>query len=191
MFRRMTKDRFLSDRELAAFMAAVASRRHKNQPRDHALFALLANTGIRPSEALALTLGDLHLAGREPWISVSRKKKRRPSSDELQIPADLAEILGRHAAERETDPSVRLFPFNGRQVRKLFHHYAGLAGIARGHRVYSLRHTAATRIFRATGDIRLVQALLGHERPDMSCIYAHITRAMLSQHARTFPVVVG
>ena len=53
MLRRLTRERYLTDAELAAFMAAVRDRRHVHQPRDHALFALLANTGIRPSEARA------------------------------------------------------------------------------------------------------------------------------------------
>ena len=80
MQRRVTPDRFLSDAELAAFMDAVRTRRHKNQPRDHALFALLVNTGMRPSEARALRRRDVRLdtftiqpspasamAGTTPW----------------------------------------------------------------------------------------------------------------------------
>ena len=192
MFRRMTRERFLSDAELAAFMAAVRERRHKNQPRDYAFFALLANTGIRPSEALALRRSDCHLSGERPRIRVTRLKKRKtvPEFDELQITQELAAMLQPHLESVEHTPDAVVFALGKRQAERSFHHYSRLAGIRPGRWLYSLRHTAATRIYLATRDIHIVQAILGHERPDMSCIYAHVTRALLRETAgRTAPAV--
>jgi integrase/recombinase XerC len=179
----MTRERFLSDAELAAFMAAVRERRHKNQPRDYAFFALLANTGIRPSEALALHRADCHLDGLRPWIRVTRLKKKKlvPEFDELQITPELAAMLAPHVAT--VDLGATVFAFGKRQAERSFHHYSRVAGLRPGRWLYSLRHTAATRIYLATRDIHVVQAILGHERPDMSCIYAHVTRALLRESA--------
>ena len=180
MFRRMTRERFLSDLELEAFMRAVRERRHKHQPRDHAFFALLANTGIRPSEALALTRADVHL-GAEPWIRVTRlkKKKVQPEFDELPLAAPAAEALRALLECAVGSPADRVFVLGKRQAERSFHLYARIAGIGGHHWLYSLRHTAATRIYRATRDIHVVQAALGHEKPDMSCLYAHVTRIMV------------
>jgi integrase/recombinase XerC len=185
----MSRDRYLSDAELAAFMAAVRERRHVHQPRDHALFALLANTGIRPSEALALCRTDCHLRGRMPWIKIGRLKKKRgaPVADELQISPALAAILSGYTDTIEGEP---LFPISRRQAQRLFHGYARLAGLRSRHWLYSLRHTAATRIYRATRDIGIVQAILGHETPDMSCIYAHVAKDLLAEAANSVPVMV-
>lgn len=187
MFRRMTPDRYLSDAELEAFMAAVRERRHKHQPRDHALFALLANTGIRPSEALGLTRGDVHLSAKPPWIRVARLKKRVQTNDDLVLTDALAVILKKHAQGMDGDG---LFNLTRRQAQRLFHYYARVAGIKRKAHLYILRHTAGTRIYRATRDVKLVQALLGHESADTSAIYAHIPRALLLEHALTFPTSV-
>jgi integrase len=190
MFRRMTRERFLSDAELEAFMGAVRGRRHKHQPRDHALFALLANTGIRPGEALALTAGDVHIYGKPAWIRVTRLKKATPQIDDIEMTLELASIVRRHVEGAQIGHGRKLFQITRRQARRLFHRYASLAGIQRKTNLYILRHTAATRIYRATRDIKTVQALLGHEKPDTSAIYAHVSRAALSELADSFPAVV-
>lgn len=189
MFRRMTRDRFLSDHELARFMTAVRERRHKHQPRDHAFFALLANTGMRPSEALALTRGDCHLECHEPWIRLVRLKKKTKAQrfDDLVIPTHLATILRSYVVG--LSDCDRLFKFTRRQTTRLFHNYRRACGL-RKVKLYILRHTAATRLYRATRDIKVVQAILGHEKPDTSAIYAHISKDMQRELADSFPTIV-
>jgi integrase/recombinase XerC len=184
---RISRDRFLSDPELAAFMAAVRDRRHVNQPRDHALFALLANTGMRPSEALALRRRDVHVHARPPWIQIRRLKKRNPGRvDELQITDALAAVVNTLLEEVASDDC--LFTITRRQAERLFHYYC--RGIIKGRCLYALRHTAATRIYRATRDIKIVQAVLGHESADTSALYAHIPRSIMLEMTEQLPVVV-
>jgi len=190
MFDARDRSRFLTDAELGRFLEAARMRRHKNRPRDLALFSLLATTGIRPSEALALRHEDVHLDGPEPWITIRRLKTRRPNpvDQELAIPAELASVLREHVAT--VGAGVALFAMHRRQAERLFHYYARQARIPGRTWLYCLRHTAATRIYRATRDIRTVQAVLGHAHPDMSAIYAHVTRAMLREWARATTAVV-
>lgn len=189
MFRRMSRERYLSDAELHRLMAVVRERRHVHQPRDHALFALLANTGIRPSEALALERSDLHPCARPAWFRVERKKKRKiiPEFEEIEISNDLAAILEAHLATLEGD---RVFVVSRRSVQRLFKMYARRAGISKEHHLYDLRHTAATRMYVQSRDIKLVQSMLGHESPDMSCIYAHIPFQVLQSTVNALPVFV-
>ncbi len=184
------RSRFLTDSELRRLLEAAASRRHVHAPRDFALLSLLATTGIRPSEALALTTRDVHLGDAEPWISVMRLKTGRsaPVADELAVPAVLAVALRTHA--ETIAAGARLFPMHRRQAERLFHYYARQAAIPGRTWLYCLRHTAATRIYRVTRDIRTVQAALGHAHPNTSTLYAHVTRAMLREWARVQPVTV-
>lgn len=187
----MSRDRFLSDEELERFMAVVRTRRHKHQPRDHALFALLANTGIRPSEALALTRADVHLEGRAPSIRVARLKKRtvREIAD-LHIGPTLVSCMQPHLECVPAEPDARVFALHLRQAERLFHFYASESCMRRGRNLYSLRHTAATRIYRETRDMRLVQSILGHATPSMSAIYAHVTRELLGEAVAAVPPMV-
>lgn len=189
MFRRMTRERYLSEPELARFMAAVRERRHVHQPRDYAFFALLANTGIRPSEATALIAADVHENDSPPWIRIVRLKKKKTvrETDDLQIASDLAATLATY--KRGMAEGQRLFPIARRQAGRLFHRYAKAAGIRSGW-LYILRHTAATRVYLATRDIAVVQAMLGHERPDTSAIYAHVPPQLLREVADGIPAIV-
>jgi site-specific recombinase XerC len=180
----------LTDDELVRFLAAVRDRQHANNARDRALFALLANTGFRPSEVLVLTRGDLHLEGTAPWVRVRRLKKRKaiPEREEIEISTRLAEILAAHAGPlAATD---RVFRINRRAVQRLFKFYARRAGLWKGHHLYVLRHTAATRMYVATRDLTLVQAMLGHENVDTSCIYAHLPFALLVETVNAVPAHV-
>ena len=181
MLRRMTRERFLSDAELERFMAAVRDRRHKNQPRDHALFVLLANTGIRPSEALALRRADLQLEGRAPWIRLHRApRKHAPApTNELEISRPVAAVLKRYCDEM--DQQQKLFAYTKRQSWRLFHYYSAKAGLPMSYRIYSLRHTAGMRLYRYTRDIRLVQAIMGHQRLVSSSIYQHLSPDVIRQ----------
>jgi site-specific recombinase XerD len=108
----------------------------------------------------------------------------------LQITPEIAAMLLPHVETVAADPMAMIFGLGKRQAERLFHYYSRIAGIRPGRWLYSLRHTAATRIYLATRDIHIVQAILGHEHPDMSCIYAHVTRALLRETAgRAAPAV--
>lgn len=189
MMRRSDIGKFLSSHELGMFLAVVRHAEHERQPRDNALFVLLASTGIRPSEALALTLADLHLTRSPKWIQVRRLKKKSatPVVDELEIPEAVAAALKAYTGTLPPAHSGPVFRLHRRSVQRLFRYYARKAGLARRFYCYCLRHTAATRIYLATRDIRVVQAILGHDSPDTSTVYAHVTSDMLRDHVNTYP----
>ena len=173
--RALARNDYLDDRELRALLAAARSRAHVNARRDHALLALLANTGIRPSEALAMRGRDFALGGMEPMIRVRRLKKRRQQGviDDLVISRGLARTL-RPVLGADLDHQP--FRMSVRNLELLFHRYCRLAGLE-GFRLYALRHTALTRAWRATKDLRLVQELAGHASPLTTTIYTHVDPA--------------
>lgn len=152
-------------------MAAVRDRKHVNQPRDYALFALLANTGMRPSEALALTRADLHVHGRPPWVRLHRQtKKNAPAlTTELSIHPKVARVIACFLAESKGD---KPFPFTSRQSQRLFHYYLRAAGLQR-RKIYALRHSAGMKLWRHSHDIRLMQAIMGHVRLKAAAVYVH------------------
>jgi integrase len=176
MFRRMTPERFLSDDQLARLMAVVRERHHLNQPRDYALIALLANTGIRPSEALTLTRADVHPHARPPWIRVMRLKKRHAADPITKLPLHpkVAKVLANYVDQLSGKRTDKLFDFTKRQSFRLFRYYAGKAGLPLNLRIYSLRHTVGMRLWRHTSDIRLMQGIMGHVRTKATSVYVHI-----------------
>jgi integrase len=176
MFRRMTRERYLTDDELSRFMRAVRERRHVHQPRDHAQFALLANTGMRPAEVRALTRADCHLEGPEPWVDLHRPTKKHGPAPlrYLILNRSVAAIADRHLSNLPPQSDVKLFPFTKRQGARLFHYYADKAGIIPKRKVYALRHTVGMRLWRHTGDLRLMQAIMGHTSQSATSGYVHV-----------------
>lgn len=172
MLRRLTRERYLTDAELGRFMAAVRDRRHVHQPRDYALFALLANTGIRPSEARAMTRSDVHL-GKEPWIQLHRPivPMRPIPTNEMEIHPEVARVLARYC--KDMAPEAKLWPFTKRSSQRLFHYYRAKAGLRPCYRIFTLRHTFGMRLWRHTHDLRIIQAMLGHQRLNPAHAYIH------------------
>jgi integrase/recombinase XerD len=173
----MTRERYLSDPELGRFMDVVRTRHHVHQPRDYALFALLANTGMRPAEVRALTRADLHLAGRAPWVQVIRvQKKHGPRQlDRLILNRAVAAIVARYVDTLAPGESVKLFTFTKRQSARLFHYYGDKAGITPRRKIYALRHTVGMKLWRHTHDLRLIQAIMGHTNLTAASGYVHIS----------------
>jgi integrase/recombinase XerD len=127
--------------------------------RDHALITFMLLTGCRLAETAALNVGDIDFAAR---IAILRKTKGG-DPDRVMLSPTLAEILVAHMGG--SHPEAPLFATGGRrlstrQVQRIVSRRVQEAGITKPITAHSLRHSFATRLYNATGDIRLVQQAL-------------------------------
>ena len=147
--------------------------------RDHALLALLIQTGVRVSELTGLRVGDLHLGTGPHIVKVLRAwiKERQGQPDEPLFPTRQGEPLSRYTV--------------GVIVAK--HAAAAAASCPSLHskRVtpHTLRHTNAM-LLRANGvDIATIALWLGHESVQTTRIYEHADPKLKEQAiARTAPL---
>ncbi len=79
--------------------------------------------------------------------------------------------LGDEKTETELTPGT---PLNPRYVRALVTRLAAKADIEKQVTPHVLRHTAATRMLKAAGDVRRVQEFLGHANVGTTQIYTHV-----------------
>jgi len=165
--------------------------------RDHALLALMIQTGVRVSELTGLRSGDLHL-GSGPHIRVLGKGRKRRATT---LTGETVKVLRAWLKERQGQPDEPLFPTQ--QGRPLSRYTVGVivakhamtaaasCPSLKGKRVtpHTLRHTNAM-LLRARGiDIATIALWLGHESTQTTHIYEHADPALKEQAiARTAPL---
>ena len=67
-----------------------------------------------------------------------------------------------------------------RQLNRLFHEAADAAGITKAVTLHSLRHSFATHLLDRGVDIRIIQALLGHEKLDTTARYTRVATGTIA-----------
>jgi integrase/recombinase XerC len=132
--------------------------------RDIAILALLYGCGLRLSEALGLSRGEAPLTETLVIIGKGRKQRQLPV-----LPAVRAAI-GEYLAAcpftlAKDDPlfvGARGGPLNPRLVQRQMQSLRGRLGLPDTTTPHALRHSFATHLLGAGGDLRAIQELLGH-----------------------------
>jgi site-specific recombinase XerD len=190
----------LTDEELGALYAKINEATATGK-RDRALLQVMADAGLRVSEAVALRTPDLRREnGRITAITVHAGKgdKDRTVYTTPQLSDKLLRWLDARAALGVG--KGRVFcrikggagePLGVRTVQGLVERLARQAGIDQRVSPHTLRHTCATRTLRATGNLRIVQDNLGHARLETTRIYTHVQDAERQAAAEALPPVDG
>jgi integrase/recombinase XerD len=179
---------FLTEEEVDAILAAC-DRTTWTGRRDHAMFALAIQTGLRISELASLTCADvvLGVGAHVHCIGKGRKERRTPL-----VPLTV-KILRVWLAERSGRCDEPLFPTStGRRLsrdaierrieRWVSEASAACSSIGTKHiTAHTLRHTAAMRLLLSGVDVTVIALWLGHEQVSTADIYLH---ADMSQKER-------
>lgn len=150
--------------------------------RNEAMFKLLATTGMRRSELVSLTWGQVDLNNQTILIHGKGKKERLLPLHPSLIPLLLAykETLKPH----QTYHSEPLFlnkageKLNPRGLHVIFKKALEKAGLPPSRfSLHHMRHTFATLMLQENKenvDLRVLQELLGHESINSTQIYTHV-----------------
>ncbi len=162
--------------------------------RDRAMLEVLYATGLRVSELVSLTLGQVNLnQGVVRVLGKGNRERLIPLGEEAVrwIKAFVGGARNDILLDRTTD---FLFPTRrgDRMTRQAFWHiikrYALKAGVDRDLSPHTLRHAFATHLLNHGADLRVVQMLLGHSDLSTTQIYTHVARERLKElHAQHHP----
>jgi integrase len=139
-----------------------------------------ALTGCRMGEIVDLTWPDVDFGNRLIRVTGKGGKSRT-----IPMTPEIRELLwalrGHHARAVFTYRCVRTsagrkrgsrYPITREGLKTRARRAGKKAGVAA--RFHDLRHTFATRVLRGSGNLRVVQTLLGHEDPKTTAKYAHV-----------------
>ena len=182
----------LSTEEIDAILSVIDLSQDEGQ-RDKAIIELLYSCGLRVSELCNLTMHDLFLDdGFLRVVGKGNKERLVPISPkaikELQLWFFTRNtILPKSGEEDYVFLSVRRRQHLSRIT--VFHNlrlYAERAGITKTISPHTLRHSFATHLLEGGANLRVIQAMLGHEQISTTEIYTHIDRSMLKQQVLTY-----
>ena len=154
------------------------------------LLSLGYGCGLRASEVIRLKVK--HIDSAQKIIRVEQSKGRKDRN--VMLSPETLDLLrqwwkvrpsrhdgGTPKEERWLFPGIRPGkPMSIRQLSNLFHQTADAAGIKKAVTLHALRHSFATHLLERGTDIRIIQALLGHDKLETTARYTRVATGMIS-----------
>ena len=154
-----------------------------------AMLSLAYGCGLRASEVVRLRACDID--SEQMIIRIVQSKGRKDRN--VMLPPEILDLLRQwwKARPKRRDAGVAperrwLFPgraghLTARQFGRLFKDAAKAAGLRKAVSLHSLRHSFATHLLEDGTDIRLIQALLGHEKLDTTARYTRVATGLIAK----------
>ena len=175
--------------QVRQLLSACDRRRHIGR-RDYAVVLLMVRMGLRRGEVARLELDDVDWRAGEFIIH-----GKGPRDERLPLPADVGEALVVYLRRSRPSASTRrLFlnvraphtPLTSGAVGAIACRALKRAGLP-GNNSHRLRHTAATQMLRAGGNLDEIAQVLRHRNHDTTAIYAKVDRSALREVIRPWP----
>ena len=153
------------------------------------MLSLCYGCGLRAGEVVRLKVK--HIDSAQKIIRIEQSKGRKDRN--VMLSPEMLDLLrqwwkARVGFDTRTPVQERwLFPgrrpgqpMTCRQLSRLFHEAANGAGIKKSVPLHALRHSFATHLLERGTDIRVIQALLGHDKLDTTARYTRVATGMIA-----------
>jgi len=155
------------------------------------LLSLSYGCGLRAGEVVRLKVKHIDRAQNIIRVEQSKGRKDRHVMLSPEMLALLRQWWKVRPSQHDAGTSMEerwLFPGNRhgkpmttRQLSRLFHEAADAAGIKKSVTLHALRHSFATHLLEDDTDIRIIQALLGHDKLDTTARYTRVATGMIAR----------
>jgi integrase/recombinase XerC len=151
--------------------------------RDYCIVMIMYGLGLRIQETLSICLGDVQ--GDVIVVMGKGKKERR-----LPLPQPIKDAIEAYLSmcpyQHQQDKSPLFYGIKGKRlngsvVRKTIQNYRSLNMLPKTLTPHALRHSCATHLLEAGGDLRTIQELLGHQSLSSTQVYTRVNKKHLIQ----------
>ncbi len=165
----------LSKEEVVSLLQATKNLKHRT------VIAMLYGCGLRVGELVNLRLKSFDFERRQVRIvNAKGRKERYVTIAENSIPL----LQNYYATYRPVEYLIenpRGGKYSSNSIRAFLKKSSELAGIKKNVNPHCLRHSFATHLLENGTDLRYIQELLGHSRPETTMVYTHVTRKDLRE----------
>ncbi|WP_299014111.1 site-specific tyrosine recombinase/integron integrase [uncultured Polaribacter sp.] len=165
----------LSQKEVLKLISATQNLKHR------AILALIYSCGLRISELINLKLADFHIERKQLIVKDGKGRKDRYVSLADSFLPLLSNYYYSYKPELYFVEGKNSGQYSPESIRQFLRRSCAKAGITRHVTPHTLRHSYATHLLENGVDIRYIQTLLGHSRPETTMIYTHVKRQDLME----------
>lgn len=160
----------LSKEEVIALLRATRNLKHR------AILAMIYSGGLRIGELLELKLTGIDVLRRQIMVKNSKgRKDRMVVLAESMLPL-LNNYLCTYTPKTYFAEGQAGGPYSAQSIRAFLQDSCRRAGIKKRVTPHTLRHSYATHMLENGIDLRYIQELLGHSKPETTMIYTHVSR---------------
>jgi len=174
----------LSQEEIIRLLKVTKNLKHR------ASLALIYSSGFRVGELIDLELKHIDLDRNQILIKNAKGRKDRYVPLARSFKPLLVNYTSTYKPLRYFIEGNPNYKYSAASIRAFLKASCGLAGIQKKVTCHSLRHSFATHLLENGIDLRLIQELLGHSRPETTMIYTHVTQKSLLQVISPLDVAV-
>lgn len=160
----------LSQEEILDLLRVTKNLKHRT------ILALIYSAGLRIGEAIDLELNCFDIDRRQLLIKNGKGRK-----DRIVILADsFLPLLNNYILSYQPNVFFIENPkggkYNPNSIRSFLKRSCKLARITKPVSPHTLRHSYATHLLENGADIRYIQVLLGHSKPETTMLYTHVAQ---------------
>ena len=174
----------LSQEEILEIIRVTQNIKHR------AIIALLYSCGLRISELLNLKLTDFNLERKQLLVRQSKGRKDRYVSLAESFMPLLSNYFYAYKPVIYFVEGKEERKYSAESVRQFLRKSCDRAKVFRRITPHTLRHSYATHLLENGVDIRYIQSLLGHARPETTMIYTHVKRKDLMEISNPLDVAL-
>ena len=163
----------LSREEILKLLLATPNLKHRTA------LAILYGSGLRISELINLKVADVDFARKQLFIRNAKGRKDRIVALSERIYGLLNDYLQTYKPDTYLFNGQETIKYSASSIRQFLYRATKRAGIKKHITPHTLRHTYATHLLEGGVDLKYVQELLGHSKPETTQIYLHITKKQL------------
>ena len=165
----------LSKEEVLDLLRVTRNLKHR------CTLALIYSSGLRIGELIKLELKDIDIDRKQIHIKQAKgRKDRYVMLAESFLPL-FYNYIQTYEPHRYAVEGYNGKPYNPSSIRKFLKQSCERAKIKKRVTPHTLRHSFATHLLENGTDLRYIQELLGHSKPETTMIYTHVTQHDLTR----------